>query len=245
MTFIVDKIYFTKTLFFTRKYNIFSALASLYILYHVLVLSLITMFFNVNTISKMFFEKKYPNISFYLLYGLISNIIAWFIYRLLGCLVHNNNKVINFIARWKKITEDEKNNENENNINNINNIINNEINNNDNNKVNVENEDYEVVKVLLDYRYNQFKKGVIVRLIIYYVIEWAILLFCFFYLCIFCSVYVSTKNEVFKTYGISLLEIFLIKIVYAVILGCLRSLSLVIESRKLYIAIKFFDFYLS
>ena len=232
LTFIVDKIYFTSTIFFTRKFDIFSAFASLYLLYHVLVLILITMFFDIKTISKIFFENNFPNISFYLLYGLVCNIIAWIIYRLLACLIKNNNKIINFIARWKKKTDNENNN-NQNNKN------------KNEDQLNVENEGNNLDSVILEDKFIKFKNRALTRLIIYYIIEWAILLFSFFYLCLFCSVYPATKNEVFKTYGISLLEIFLIKVVYATVLGCLRSLSLVIRSRKLYVAIKFFDMYLS
>ena len=66
------------------------------------------MFFDIKTISKIFWEENYPNLSFYLLYGFIANLISWIIYKLLYILIKNNSKIIQFIARNYKNKEKEE-----------------------------------------------------------------------------------------------------------------------------------------
>ena len=210
-TFILDKVYVTKLFFFRRKYDIFSVLGSLYLLYHILILSLVTMFFNLSTLSKIFFED-YPTISFYLLYGFFSNLIAWFIYRLLYCLIKNNTTISRFVSKYKLLP------------------------------------DVQLSKIEKKFRIKKYKKlngKIKFKFSAYYIIQWAMLLFCFFYLCLFSSIYRGAKKEIFKTYGIALLEIFIIRIVYGILLGIFRFISIKCGAECLYNMVKFFDHYLS
>ena len=84
-----------------------------------------------------------------------------------------------------------------------------------------------------------------IKLIIYGLLMLGICLFCFFYLCLFCSVFVASKIRIFNSYGYGLLEMLVIKIVYAIILASLRKCSLSCESKCFYNFIQFFDIFLS
>ena len=216
LTFIIGKIYFIKLFLLRKKYDIFSHHAANYLLYHVLVLSFITMFFDIKTLSKIFFENNYPSLAFYLLYGFICNILAWIIFKIMSCLIKNNAKINNQIVDFYYIlTNNPIKNENDDNIKEI---------------------DTKIDKLISDIK---------VKLIIFNVIEFIIFIFCFLYLWLFGSVYKGSKKLVLKTYGISLAEIFLIRLVYAIILGSLRRLSLSKSSRRLYNVIQFMDLFLS
>ena len=160
-TFILDKVYATKLFLFRRKYDIFSVLGSLYLLYHILILSLVTMFFNLSTLSKIFFED-YPTVGFYILYGLFSNLIAWFIYRLLYCLVKNNTTIGHFVS--------------------VNKILPNAP------------PSIRINKKISEKRMNKLNRKIKCKLFAYYLVQWAMLLFCFFYLCLFSSIYRGTKK---------------------------------------------------
>ena len=61
--------------------------------YHVLVLSLICGFFTIKVIKKIWEEANYPTINFYLLYGVITHIIIWIIYRLFILVLDNQDKI--------------------------------------------------------------------------------------------------------------------------------------------------------
>ena len=86
---------------------------------------------------------------------------------------------------------------------------------------------------------------ILCKLIVYFIIQWAMLLFCFFYICLFSSIYRGAKKEIFKTYLIALIEILVIRIIYGILLGCLRYVSISKENECLYKVVKFFDVYLS
>ena len=89
------------------------------------------------------------------------------------------------------------------------------------------------------------KNGVLIKLITFYLIDYAVTLYCSFYMILFCSIYKGTKANVFKTYGIALLEIFIIRVVYAIILALLRYMALSMRSKGFYNFVKFMDYYLS
>ena len=171
------------------------------------------MFFSLKIISKIFWNENYPDTSFYILYGLYSNLLSWLIYKLFACLVNNNKKILNFIARYNKDSTHE--------------------------------EKQALDRVSLIKKVSSLKNGVLIKLITFYLIDYAVTLYCSFYMILFCSVYKGTKANVFKTYGIALLEIFIIRVVYGIILAALRYLSLYLSSETLYKAVKFFDIYLS
>jgi hypothetical protein len=63
---ICDKIYLIKTLVLLKKFEVTSVYISLYIFYHILLLSLLCGFFTINTIKKIWTEDNFPNIRFYL-----------------------------------------------------------------------------------------------------------------------------------------------------------------------------------
>ena len=170
------------------------------------------MFFDITTINKIFFEKDYPSLSFYIIYGIISNILAWIIHYLLRLLISNDKK------------------------------INNEI--NTNREILNEPQSLDYVKQV-EPQVDKLISSIRIKLIIFNVIEFVLFIFCFIYLSICGSVYKGTKKYVFRAYGISLLEILIIRIVYAFILGFLRWLSLTINSINLYKVTNFIDLYIS
>ena len=170
------------------------------------------MFFNLSILSKIFFEN-YPSVGFYLLYGLISNLIAWLIYRFLFCLIKNNTTIGYFVTKNKIVPNQPLNNQ--------------------------------ANKKATEKKIKKLNSKILCKLIVYFVIQWAMLLFCFFYICLFSSIYRGAKKEIFKTYGIALLEILIIRIIYGSLLGSLRYASINNGVESLYKTVKFFDVYLS
>ena len=99
LTSIFDKIYFAKILFLSDRGEIVSVMFSLYLLCHMLLLTFSAFFFDIKTIHKIFENEDYPNLGYYLLYGILGNLIVWAIFRLFSCLVANNNKLRKLFAR--------------------------------------------------------------------------------------------------------------------------------------------------
>ena len=66
---------------------------SVYLLCHILLLVLNTLFFDIKTIHKIWIEENYPGIGYYLGYGLLAFIIIWIIYKIFLCLLNNNDKI--------------------------------------------------------------------------------------------------------------------------------------------------------
>ena len=83
------------------------------------------------------------------------------------------------------------------------------------------------------------------NIIIYYVLQFVLVMFCSFYLITFCGIYIGTKSKLFQSYGIAFIEIIIIKIIYGFILGILRKLSLAKESSCIYNLTLIFNQYLS
>lgn len=84
-----------------------------------------------------------------------------------------------------------------------------------------------------------------IKLIIFYVIEFVLLIIFFLYLISFCGVFSGTQSKLIESYGIALIEIVIIKIFYGLILGVLRKVSLSYEIDKLYNIVRFLDLYIS
>ena len=79
---------------------------------------------------------------------------------------------------------------------------------------------------------------------IYTLIEFILLILSFLYLTVFCTVYTGTQSKTFKEYGIALIEILIIKILYAIALAIMRYISLTKQKKKLYDVVFFMNTYL-
>ena len=206
---IIDKIYITKILLFTRKFDILTLQLSIYILCHTLLLILLALFYDIKTIEKIWNEENYPGLGYYLLYGLIACIIVWIIYTIILCLWSNNDKIkdlLRIIHATKK---------------------------------------YGINKErIINKKFNNLSWKIKFKVAVYTIIEFLLLAFCFVYFVTFCTVYTGTMNKVFKSYGIALIEVLIIKIIYGIVLAILRKVSLAKEKKTLYNVVLFMDTYL-
>jgi hypothetical protein len=203
LTEILDKIYLIKSIWLLQRYDIFSINFSLYLLWHMLLLSFLSLFYTNNTIHKIWTKEDYPNLSYYLAFGLVSSIIIFIIYKGLSLLIDNNRKINEMESTPKENTKEIR---------------------------------------------QKFKKMMFwskIKLIIFYVIEFVLLIIFFLYLISFCGVFSGTQSKLIESYGIALIEIVIIKIFYGLILGVLRKVSLSYEIDKLYNIVRFLDLYIS
>ena len=206
---IVDKIYITKILFFTRKFDIFSLQLSVYLLCHLLLLVLNTLFYDINTIKKIWNEENYPGLGYHLGYGFLACLIIWVIYKIFLCVLTNNDKVKDLLKMIH---------------------YNNKFNWNKGNEINR--------------KYKNLMWKVKFKFVIYSVIELLLIIFAFLYLTVFGSVYSGTQSNTFKTYGIALIEILIIKILYGTTLAIMRHVSLSKQKKLLYDIVLFMNTYL-
>ena len=204
LTSIFDKIYLAKVLFLSSKYQITSLMFSLYLLCHLLLLTLCALFLDIKTISKIFENENYPNMGYYILYGFLGNLIIWVIFKLFCCLIDNVNNI-------RKLFKKNSNSLREKQFAKLNKLISN------------------------------IKRDIIV----YLVIQFVIILLCSFYLIVFCGIYTGTTTKLFLSYAFSLMTIVIVKIVYGLILGILRKISLYAEKNSLYNAVLIFNKYIS
>ena len=200
LTEICDKIYIIKTLCLLGKYDMFTIHFSLYILCHILLLTFITFFYDINIIKKIWHNKNFPNLSFHLLYGLINYLMIWFIYKIFLCLLNNEDII-------QKYTKNRFNTNNES-----------------------ESENVRINKRKFSHLLCKIKCGMIA----YFIIQFILVLSCSIYLTMFCVVYIGTKRRIFKTYGIALAEMIIIKIIYGLILGTLRKIGLSKKIKLIY-----------
>ena len=209
ITEIIDKIYITKIIFFTKKFDIFSLQMSVYLLCHTLLLVLNALFFDIKTIKKIWSEENYPGLGYYLGFGLLSCIIIWIIYKVFLCLLSNNDKIKEVLKMIHY-----------------------------NNKYNLNKENSIFAKK------SKLMWKIKIKISIYSVIEFMLLIFSFLYLTVFCSVYTGTKTRVFKAYGITLIEVVIIKIIYGIALAIMRYISLSKQKKGLYEVVLFMNTYL-
>jgi hypothetical protein len=209
ITEIIDKIYITKIIFFTKKFDIFSLQISVYLLCHTLLLVLNALFFDIKTIKKIWSEENYPGLGYYLGFGLLSCIIIWIIYKVFLCLLTNNDKIKEILKMIHY-----------------------------NNKYNMNKENAIYIKKSKLFWKIKFKIS------IYSIIEFLCLIFSFLYLSVFCSVYTGTKTRVFRAYGIALIEVLIIKILYGIALSIMRYISLSKQKKGLYEVVLFMNTYL-
>ena len=196
---ILNLIYIAKILLFSRKFDILSVQLSIYLLCHTLLLVLLGMFYDVETISKIWTEENFPGLGFHLLYGFYACLVIWVIYKLILCLWSSNDSVKELLRHIHI------------------------------NKTYGYNNRRIIIK-----KYNDLETKIKAKVIVYLIIQFIILAFCFVYFVTFCSVYIGTKIRVFKSYGIALVEILIIKIIYGIILSILRKLSLSKKSKIFY-----------
>ena len=97
---------------------------------------------------------------------------------------------------------------------------------------------------IINKKYNNLMWKVKFKVGVYTFIEYLLLTFCFIYLSVFCTVYTGTQSKVFKAYGIALIEILIIKIIYGFALAIMRYISLTKEKKGLYNVTLFMDTYL-
>ena len=215
---ILDKIYFAKICLFLKEIDIFPIHLSLYMFCHLLLLSLITGLFTIKLIKKIWDEENFPDFNFYILYGLIINIIIWIIYQIFLCLLDNRDKLKALIISKNELIKAEKNGrENMNEIN------------------------YNIFRN----KYNSYKFLMKCKIIVFYIIVFLFTLPLAIYLISFFALYTGTKRRVLKAYYISIVEILLIKFIYGFILCSLRLASKVSKIRCLYNIIYFLSKYVS
>lgn len=200
LTEILDKIYIIKTILLLQKYELFSLYFSLYLLWHMLLLSFLSLFYNNSTLHKIWERDSYPNLSYYLSFGFVSGIISFIIYKALSFLINYSYKL---------------------------------------------NEIKNIPKEEIEQQYNKMKFWNKIKLIAYYIVEFILLIIFYLYLISFCGVYTSAQSKLIQSYGIALVEIVIIKIIYGLVLGILRRVSLSYEINKLYNVVKLLDIYVS
>ena len=203
LTEIFDKIYFIKSIFLLEKYDMFTIYFSVYLLYHLLLLTFTTCFYDIKTIQKIWNKENYPNLQYSLTNGFLSCLIVWIIYKIFLCIISNEGIVKRYLrAKLNKANKDEKK---------------------------------------LQKKFDDLKFKVKIRMIIYFVLMFIVGIVCLLYITTFCAVYTGTKKFMFRTYGIALVEVLIIKIVYGIILGILRKVGLIKQNRTLYKIAYYFD----
>ena len=94
----------------------------------------------------------------------------------------------------------------------------------------------------------QYKKVMFwaqIKIIIFYAVQLILIVIFFIYLIAFFGIYLGTSSKLVESYGIALIEVIIIKILYGLILGILRKISLVHKIEKLYSIVRFFDLYIA
>ena len=226
---ILDKINFIKIFVFLKKFEITSIHLSLYLFYHILLLSLLCGFFTINTIKRIWKDDNFPNMKFYLFYGFITHIIVWIIYKIFILLLDNQDQFMK-LSMFN----------NENKSNNILRVNTNKYNND------IDNEKYNnKLQKNIEEKYEEIIKKIKIQTIIFYIIIILFTEFCSAYLISFFAIYTGTKKYILKTYYISIIEIIIIKFVYGLSLASLRIAAEVNEYKTLYNFVYICDKYLS
>jgi hypothetical protein len=202
---ILDKVYLVKICLFLKKFEIFGVHLSLYLFCHLLLLTLSCAFFTISTIKKIWNEDKYPGMSYYLLYGIITNIVVWAVYKVFLCLLDIQDNV-------KELMKSENKDQNDN---------------------------------IDEIKFNEIMKKLKCRIIIFYCVIYVFIILFALYLISFFAIYTGTKSCVLEAYIIGIIEILLIKLVYAICLASLRIASEGNELKSLYKVVYLLDKYVS
>jgi len=214
---ILDKVYLVKTCLFLKKFEIFAVYFSLYLFCHLLLLTLSCAFFTTKVIKKIWKEENYPGIQYYLLYGLITNIVVWAVYKVFLCLLDIQDKVKEYL-KLKKASNNK------------------DIENDDNLEINEEN---------ANNKFNEIIKTLKCRIIIFYCVIFVLIILFALYLISFFSIYTGTKSRVLLAYIYGIVEILLIKFIYGVCLASIRVASEGNELECLYKVVYILDKYIS
>jgi hypothetical protein len=218
---IFDKIYFIKTCLFLRKFDIFCIQLSLYIFYHMLLISILCGFFTIKIIKKIWENDNFPDLNFYLLYGLIANVIVWIIYQMFSCVLDFHDRIKDMTTLKYELIENQYTE--------------------DFDRDNIHDSNEDVYRE----KYEELIYQIKCRIALFYVISFIFTLFFSIYLISFFSFYTGTKNRVLTAYYISIIEVLLIKIVYGLILATLRYVSKIKGYKCLYNFVFILDKYLS
>ena len=216
---ILDKIYIVKIILFLRKYDIFTHQLSLYVFCHLLLLSLLCGFFTIRVIKKIWRESNYPGIGFYLLYGLISNIIIWIIYQIFLYILDFRDKIKEIVSLQKELKEQEMYEFDD----------------------NIDERNEKIFKK----KYTLTIKRIKCIIFAFYITMFIIIVFCTIYLISFFALYTGTRKRVFKAYYLSLIIILIIKFVYGFSLASLRIASKINKMKTLYKVVYILDKYIS
>jgi len=203
LTEILDKIYLLKSTWLLQKYEIFSLNFSLYALWHMMMISFLCLFYTNDMLHKIWTKENYPNMGYYLAFGLVVSIIVFVVYKGLTFLINNDLKI-------KEIEMTPASNTNE-----------------------------------ISQKYSKMISCSKIKLAIYYVLQFAIIIIFFLYLMVYCYLYSATQTSLIESYLIALIEVVVIKVIYGLILGILRKVSLAYEKNKLYGVVRFLDLYIA
>ena len=220
---IMDKIYLIKICCFLKKFEMFSVHLVLYLICHLMLLTLLCAFFTIKVIKKIWTDSNFPQLNFYLLYGFLGDIVIWLIYKVFLCLLDSQDKVKELVQ-----LKNGTNNENK-----------------DNSNLDMTEQNEEINEELTQKKYNDVIRRIKIRMIIFFIIGFLLTVFCFIYLLSFFAIYTGTKSKVLKMYYISLIEILLIKIIYGICLASLRIASEGNEIENIYKIVYLCDKYAS
>ena len=213
---ILDKIYLFRILLFLKQIDVFSLYFSLYAFCHILLLTLLCNLFTINLIKKIWETTGFPDLRFYLLYGLIANLIIWVIYILLSFLIDFESSIRDLVEAKSNMQKQS---------------------NNDNDSESNKNQFYS--------KFSRLMCLIRLRVSIFHIVTFLIALGCGIYLISFFALYTGTKSLVLKIYYISIIEILLIKITYGMVLAGLRIVSIEARLKALYYVVYILDKYLS
>lgn len=178
---IFDKMYFIKICLFLKKFDIFWIQLSLY-LFYILLLALICGFFTIKIIRKIWENDNFPNINFYLLYGLIANVIVWIIYQMFAWVLDFHDKIRDMITLKYELVQNQY------------------IEDFDKNNIHDSNED------VYKEKYEELIYQIKCRITLFYVISFLFTLFFSIYLVSFFSFYTGTKRRVLTSYYVSIIK---------------------------------------
>ena len=228
---ICDKIYLVKTLILLKKFEITSIYISLYMLYHILLFSLLCGFFTINTIKRIWADDNFLSLRFYLLYGFIANVIDWVIYKIFILLLDNQDRIRALV----KLSNDYTSNKSSK-------LVTKENEEGMNNEVNTTSIQ---IQQKIEEKYDELMKKIKIQMAIFYIATLFLTGFLFMYLVSFFAIYTGTKKLVIKAYYISIIEITIIKFVYGLCLGSLRIAAEIHKFKNLYNFVYICDKYLS
>ena len=200
LTEVCDKIYIIKILCLLGKYDMFTMYFSAYLLYHLLLLTFVTCFYDIKTIQNIWNKEDYPGLNYHLGYGLLACLIVWAIYKIFLCILNNEDIIKKYLKRQINTTNSSKNDD---------------------------------VK-LNNKKFNNLLYKIKTGMVAFFIVEFVLGIICLLYLSTFCAVYVGTKKNIFKTYGIALVEVLIIKIIYGLLLGIFRKVGLAKQKKVLY-----------